>query len=92
MTAESHSMPTSNTYCGENKEDKSTKSTLLGFSELFSIVNQLSCCQTTVAASPKAGGLNHRETQSNTVSNQNALARQLFDAMVSNRKDHAPPG
>ena len=35
ITAESHSLPTSNTYGGEDKENKSTKSTLLGLSELF---------------------------------------------------------
>ena len=72
ITAESHSLPTSNTYGGEDKEDKSTKSTLLGLSELFSIGNQLSCCQNNVDASPKSSGLNHRETHANTVSNQTA--------------------
>jgi hypothetical protein len=72
ITAESHSLPTSNTYGGEDKEDKSTKSTLLGLCELFSIGNQLSCCQKNVDASPKSSGLNHRETHANTVSNQKA--------------------
>ena len=48
--------------------------------------NQLSCCQTNVAASPKAVGVNNPETHANTVSNQKALARELFDAMVNKTK------
>jgi len=46
--------------------------------------NQLSCCQTNVAASLTAG-FNNSETHANTVSNQKALARELFDAMLNKR-------
>jgi hypothetical protein len=45
---------------------------------------QLSCCQSNVEE--KAGGLNNPEAHANTVSNQKALARELFDAMVNKTK------